>query len=65
MKVALGFGVITRVAFTRIMNKIETETEQDNNFGHRAISEFFASSLTSILGNALNIALTKHMSCYH
>ena len=65
MKVALGFGVITRVAFTGIMNKIETETEQGNNFGHRAISEFFTSPLTSILGNAPNIALTKHMSCYH
>lgn len=37
----LGFGIITRVAFTRIINKIETETEQGNNFGHRAISEFF------------------------
>ena len=65
VKVFLGFGIITRVAFTRIINKIETETEQGNNFGHRAISEFFTSSLTSILRNAPNIAITKHMSCYH
>ena len=47
------------------MNKIVTETEQGNNFDHRAISEFFTSSLTSILGNAPYIAFTKHMSSYH